>query len=176
MSSDKFDQRILELVNEERSKAGLDSLSIDSQLDQAANLHTDEMVQAGYISHQLPGEPWLDDRIKATGYKLAEPTDSIPYPGNENVGSLRSSTTDTSDESIASLSEFVMSPEKAFDGWMNSPGHRANILNPDYTHIGIGYGSSDDGDDVENYDSSGDFNDLSAFYTQVFATPESIDI
>ena len=43
-------------------------MSIDNQLDQAANLHTDEMVQADKMSHQLPGEASLGVRVSATGY------------------------------------------------------------------------------------------------------------
>ena len=68
MSSNNFDLKILNLVNQERSAAGLDPLGIDSQLDTAANLHTDEMVQADTMSHQLPGQAGLGDRVSNTGY------------------------------------------------------------------------------------------------------------
>lgn len=136
------------------------------------------MVQANYMSmsHQPPGEPQLEDRIKATGYELADPTDSIPYPSNENVAYRASYS--TSNRDATSLYEDAISAEKVVEQWMDSPGHRANILNPDYTYLGVGYGSIHDSEDVENYElnSLGESDRVTAFYTQVFATPESIDI
>lgn len=151
MSSDKFDRRILELTNEERAKAGLDSLSIDIQLDLAADLHTDEMLQAGYMSHQLPGEAILGERISATGYDWATASENIALNSYEPE----------------EAAEYVV------EEWMNSPGHRANILNSEFTHLGVGYGNDSDSEALDNYsldDSSG-----KNYFTQVFAA-ENVDI
>ena len=135
-SQDSYDERILELVNEERVEAGLDPLAIDSQLDLAANLHTDEMVQADLMSHQLPGEADLGDRVSDTGYDWSRL--------GENVAAG------------------YTTPEAVVDGWMNSPGHRENILNPDFTEIGIGYEfAPDNNDNIGDYDT---------YWTQVFGT------
>ncbi len=136
MASNQFDQRILELVNNERANVGLDSLSIDDQLDQAANLHTDEMVQADQMSHQLPGEASLGDRVSATGYNWTRL--------GENVAAG------------------YTTPESVVEGWMNSPGHRENILNPEFTSIGIGYDNAPD--------DNNSFNDFDVYWTQVFGT------
>ncbi len=146
MSSNQFDQRILELVNEERAVVGLDPLAIDSQLDQAANLHNDEMVQADSMSHKLPGEASLGDRVSATGYEWSGVA--------ENIAAGHAT------------------PEEVVDDWLNSPGHRGNILNPEYTEIGVGYENApDDNNSIEDSDT---------YWTQVFGksnnpTPESND-
>ena len=136
MASDQFDQRILELVNIERTSRGLDPLLIDDQLDQAANFHNDEMVKADRLSHQLPGEDDLGDRVTATGYDW------------RLVG-----------ENIAAG---YATPEAVVEGWMNSSGHKKNILNPKFTHIGIGYENAPDDNDA--------FDDFDVYWTQVFAT------
>ena len=140
MSSNQFDQELLELVNYERNSRGLDSLQMDEQLDQAANLHTDEMIQADRMSHQLSGEASLGDRVTATGYEWG-------YVG-ENIAAGQ------------------LTPEEVMYGeygWMNSTeGHRESILDPKFTHIGIGYGSDPDDDDS--------YNDQDTYWTQVFAS------
>ena len=136
MSSNNFDRRILELVNQERSAAGLDPLGIDRQLDTAANLHTDRMVQADRMSHQLPGQAGLGDRVSNAGY------DWIGLGENVAAG--------------------YTTPEAVVDGWMNSPKHRENILNSDFTDIGIGYENAPD--------NNGNFDDYDTYWTQVFGT------
>ena len=141
MLSNQFDRKILNLVNQERSTVGLDPLAIDSQLDTAANLHTDEMVQADRMSHQLPGEAGLGDRVSDTGYNWSRLA--------ENVAAG------------------YTTPEAVVDGWMNSPKHRQNILNPEFTHMGVGYDNAPD--DIPNsYDTD-------IYWTQVFGT-EGFDV
>ena len=132
MASNEFDQSILKLVNIERTNRGLDPLSIDIQLDQAANLHNDEMVRADMMSHQLPGEASLGDRVRATGYSWTR------------VG-----------ENIAAG---YTTPEAVVEAWMNSTGHKENILNPEFTHIGIGYEFAPDNKNA----------DFDVYWTQVF--------
>ncbi len=136
MASDQFDLRILELVNIERTKRELDPLSIDNQLDQAANFHNDEMVRADMMSHQLPGEADLGERVSATGYSWTRVAENIAA-GNTT-------------------------PEAVVEGWMNSPGHKENILNPEFIHIGIGYEYAPDENNA--------FDDYDVYWTQVFAT------
>ena len=149
--NDNFDREILKLVNNERANAGLDSLSIDSQLDLAADLHTDEMVQADKMSHQLPGEASLGDRVSDTGYNWNNIAENIA------AGSA--------------TPEEVMYHEDW--GWMNSPGHRKNILNADFTHLGVGYGKA--GDDRVYDDGNTRGKDYDIYWTQVFAT-EGADV
>ena len=143
MSSNQFDQEILKLVNYERTSRGLDPLLIDEQLDRAANLHTDEMIQADRMDHQLPGEAEFGDRVTATGYEW---------------GYIK--------ENIAAG---YTTPESVVDGWMSSTkGHREAILDPEFTHIGIGYGNAPD--DQPYYDGNTNGRDYDTYWTQVFAS------
>lgn len=103
--------RMLELVNAERAKAGLNPLKWDGELANVANIKAKDMVDNNYFSHTSPtyGSPF--DMMKRFG---------IQYR--------------TAGENLAGYS----SVEGAHNGLMNSEGHRKNILNPSFTHIGIG--------------------------------------
>ncbi len=109
LSADEL--RMLNLINQERAKAGLAPLKIHKELVRLARLKSQDMITNKYFSHQSPvyGSPF--DMMKSAGisYKRA----------GENIAGA--STVD-----------------RAHTNLMNSPGHRANILNPDFTHIGIG--------------------------------------
>jgi uncharacterized protein YkwD len=104
---------VVRLVNAARSDAGCSPLRVDSRLATAARLHSEDMAQRNYFSHtSLDGRsPW--DRMTAQGY------------------------TDGSGENIAAG---YSTPASVMAGWMNSPGHRANILNCSSTAIGVGVG------------------------------------
>ena len=103
----------LTLTNAERQKAGLKPLQTDAKLMNSARQKSADMASKGYFSHTSPtyGSPF--DQMKANGvtYKSAA----------ENIAMGQ------------------RSAEEVVKGWMESPGHRQNILTPGYTHIGIGY-------------------------------------
>ncbi|MFE6593557.1 CAP domain-containing protein [Streptomyces sp. NPDC057781] len=103
---------VVELTNRERIRAGLPALTVDARLTHAAQAHSADMVARDFYSHTDPdgGKPW--DRAAAAG-----------------------ATRRTVGENIACGQR---SPADVVEGWMNSPGHRANILKGDFTHIGIG--------------------------------------
>lgn len=105
------EQKMLDLVNKERSAQGLKPLQVDMQLVKLARMKSQDMINKGYFDHQSPtyGSPF--DMMKNNGI-------SYRYAG----------------ENIAGNS----SVEKAHTSLMNSSGHRANILSPNFTHIGIG--------------------------------------
>lgn len=108
-----FEQQVVELTNAERTKAGLAPLQIDSKLMAAAREKSQDMQTNNYFSHTSPtfGSPF--DRLTALGisYKAA----------GENIA------------------QGQRTPQEVVQGWMNSSGHRANILNANFTHIGVGY-------------------------------------
>lgn len=106
-------QQVLDLVNAEREKVGAAPLTFDQQATDAAKAHAEDMRARNFFSHNSPEGFTPDDRlaaVKATGYSQT----------GENIA-LGQTT-----------AAAVMT------AWMNSPGHRANILNPNFTHLGIG--------------------------------------
>ncbi|MDT0447600.1 CAP domain-containing protein [Streptomyces hesseae] len=104
---------VLALTNAERATAGLPPLAADARLAAAAQAYSTDMATRGFYSHTSPEgtEPW--DRAAAAG------------AGHRGIG-----------ENIACGQR---SPAEVVQGWMDSPGHRANILKPGFTHLGVGY-------------------------------------
>ncbi|MCC3770016.1 CAP domain-containing protein [Streptomyces sp. UNOC14_S4] len=104
---------VVALTNAERAAAGLRPLADDRRLAAAAQAHSADMVARDFYAHTSPEgrQPW--DRAAAAGC------------AHRGIG-----------ENIACGQR---SAAEVVDGWMNSPGHRANILKPDFTHIGIGF-------------------------------------
>lgn len=112
-SLNAFERQVVELTNQERTANGLQPLSIDESLSAVAREKSNDMAVNGYFSHNSP-------------------TYGSPFDMMQQFGvSYR-----TAGENIA---QGQRSPEEVVNAWMNSEGHRANILNPDYTHIGVGY-------------------------------------
>src|SRR5699024_7076108 len=109
----QFEQQVVDLTNEERAKYGLSPLQIDRELSRVAKEKYNDMAKNGYFSHNSPvyGSPF--DMMKSYG---------ITYR--------------TAGENIA---KGQRTPEEVVNAWMNSSGHRANILNGDFTHIGVGF-------------------------------------
>jgi uncharacterized protein YkwD len=105
------EQQLLTLINQERAKEGIAPLTLDERLTRAARKHSQLMIDSDVLSHQLPGEDPLLLRLTA-----------------QNVR------TDHDGENIA-LNGDVASAHAAL---MESPKHRANILNPQFDAIGIG--------------------------------------
>jgi uncharacterized protein YkwD len=116
---DTFDQQILDLVNQERAKVGANPLRINEQLDLAADQHTLDQASMNNMSHIGSNGSKMGDRIKNAGYLFSSIGENVAYGYGDAAA--------------------VMS------GWMNSPGHRQNILNPNYQEIGIGYAQGADG-------------------------------
>lgn len=112
-TNSQFEQQVVQLVNQERAKAGLKPLIHDAQLSQVARAKSQDMINKGYFSHNSPtyGSPF--DMMKQFG---------ISYR--------------TAGENIAAGQR---TPAQVVQAWMNSSGHRANILNSQFTHIGVGY-------------------------------------
>ncbi len=104
--------KVVDLVNTERSKAGCQPLAEESHLDKAAQDYSDEMSAGNFFAHTNPSTGiTFDQRIKKAGYSK---------PGGENIAKGQTSAT------------------QVMESWMNSEGHRANILNCSFTKIGVG--------------------------------------
>jgi uncharacterized protein YkwD len=112
---------ILCLINEKRRSAGLPALDRDKKLQKAAQRHNARMDGSGCFDHECPGEPGLDSRLEAVNYLVG--------------GLLRWAF----GENIAWGMGELGTPRAIVGAWMNSSGHRANILNRDFREIGIGF-------------------------------------
>ncbi len=108
-----FINRVLELTNQERTQAGLKPLVLDEKLSNVSQKHSEDMANNDFFSHTGSNGSSAVQRAQAEGY-------IYPYVG-ENIAAGYST------------------PEAVIAAWMNSPGHRKNILNPYYQEIGIGY-------------------------------------
>lgn len=108
--------QVLALTNTERSKAGCGSVTLDDRLARAAQLHSEDMSANNYFSHTGQNGSSFVDRAEAQGH---------PSPGAENIAQGQSS--------AASV----------MDAWMNSEGHRANILNCSLKTLGVGVTEND---------------------------------
>lgn len=105
------EQQMLDLVNQERAKAGIAPLKADLQLTKLARMKSQDMINLNYFSHQSPtyGSPF--DMMKSAGVTYRTAGENIA--GNQSV-------------------------DRAHTALMNSAGHRANILNGQFNYVGIG--------------------------------------
>lgn len=120
---------VVKLTNQERAKQNLTTLTVNDTLMQLAQEQSDRMAQANTMSHEVNGLSFMQ-RITGSPYNPA-------YAG-ENIAFGQTS------------------PEEVVTAWMNSPGHRANILNPQFTEIGVGVARGSNG---------------ALYWTQIFGRP-----
>jgi uncharacterized protein YkwD len=123
--------KVFELINLERKKKDLPLLKINPALSKIARGHSENMARQGKMEHNLDNKTPFD-RMRAAGYKFAK--------GGENIAE---------GDEIATLPMIVKA-------WMESPGHRDNILLAEFSETGVGLARDKDG---------------KMFYTQLFARP-----
>jgi uncharacterized YkwD family protein/spore coat assembly protein SafA len=127
-----FEKEVVRLVNVERARNGLQPLKENWELSRVARYKSMDMRDKGYFSH-------------------TSPTYGSPFDMMKNFGIAYS----TAGENIAMGQK---TPADVMKGWMNSEGHRKNILSPSYTEIGVGYAVNSKG---------------STYWTQMFIKPRS---
>lgn len=112
-SISSVEREVARLVNLERQKSGLAPLTLSEELSKVARIKSQDMADKNYFSHTSPtyGDPF--QMMRSFGIKFG-------YAG-ENIA------------------KGYRSPESVMNGWMNSSGHRANILNTNFKKIGVGY-------------------------------------
>ncbi|WP_456276873.1 CAP domain-containing protein [Bacillus sp. AK128] len=116
--SDFFIADVIDLTNEERRRHGLSQLTADLDLQKAAQLKAEDMSNQHELSYhsQVYGSPF--DMLRSLGINYKEASENI--------------------------AQGPQSAREVMDAWMNHPEYRENILNPDITHIGVGYDTSGD--------------------------------
>lgn len=108
-----FEAQVIALMNAEREKYGMGALVEQSQITSVARQHSEDMACNGFFDHVSPTTKTIVERAEAVGYAYVM------------IG-----------ENIAAG---YLTPEEVFLAWMESESHRENILNPDYTQVGVGY-------------------------------------
>ena len=110
-SQGDFASQVVALVNAERTKQGLSALTIDTKVQQAALVRAKESTQS--FSHTRPNGSSFSTALTEAGVSYRTAGENIAYGQS--------------------------TPQQVMNAWMNSSGHRANILNKDFTTIGVGY-------------------------------------
>lgn len=111
-----FEAQVVQITNAERRRHGLADLQVDAGLSHVAREKSNDMQANNYFSHTSPtyGSPF--DMMRDFGVSYSAAAENIAF-GQQ-------------------------SPEQVVEAWMNSEGHRQNILNGNFTHIGVGYNSN----------------------------------
>ena len=114
-----LEAEVIRLVNVERSKKGLQALKADWEISRVARYKSQDMINKKYFSHTSPtyGSPFK--MLETFGIRFSSAGENIAY-GQQT-------------------------PQAVMNSWMNSSGHRANILSPSYTHIGVGLAKNSSG-------------------------------
>lgn len=108
-----YEQKVVELVNIERQKAGLPALKLDAAISNVARTKSKDMATNNYFAHQSPTYGSAGDMLRQFGISWRA--------WGENIAAGQAT------------------PEIVVNAWMNSSGHRANILSPNFNKIGVGY-------------------------------------
>jgi len=114
-----FEAEVIRLINIQRTNRGFSALTTNWQLSRVARYKSQDMINKGYFSHTSPtyGSPFT--MMQNFGLKFSAAGENIAY-GQKT-------------------------PQQVVTAWMNSPGHKANILSPAYTQTGVGAAKKADG-------------------------------
>jgi uncharacterized protein YkwD len=107
----KEESKLVQLVNSERAKRGIAALAINTKLMIIARGHSRDMVRVNTLSHTLEGRG-PSERASEVGYRYTKIAENVAYNQRTIKDAVRS--------------------------WIESPGHKANILNRDYRETGVG--------------------------------------
>jgi uncharacterized protein YkwD len=138
---DELELRIHELVNQERLKYGLPPLAWNPILNKIARLHSQDMVTRNYFSHYSPEGHDLAYRYSRQGFVCEVAVGNVYYTGAENIfqNHLYDSIEYINEvPTIYHWRDLERIARTTVTKWMNSPGHRVNILEPSWKSEGIG--------------------------------------
>jgi uncharacterized protein YkwD len=140
ISGRDLEKRIHALINRERSAHGLSPLAWDNSLSRIARGHSKDMARRGFFSHDSPEGRDFSFRYRQQGYACAIQIGNTIHTGAENIAlnSLYSSITTINSVVYQDWNTAEQIALSTVQGWMNSPGHRKNILTPHWLNQGIG--------------------------------------
>jgi uncharacterized YkwD family protein/spore coat assembly protein SafA len=114
-----LEQKVIDLVNQQRAYNGLQALKANWELCRVARYKSQDMIDKRYFSHQSPTYGSPIRMMESFGIGFSAAGENIAYGQR--------------------------TPQEVMNGWMNSPGHRSNILNPTYNQIGVGVAKASNG-------------------------------
>jgi len=119
---ERIEERAFKLTNDERERAGITELREDRVLTQIARQHSADMLARDFFAHQTP-------EGQSTGERVALQHRTLVGLTGENIWRASGNGLPTDADELG---------EMAVRSWMNSPGHRENVLRPSFTHLGLG--------------------------------------
>lgn len=119
-----FEKQVVELLNQERVRRGLQPVQLDPYLVQAARIKGQDMVKYGYYGHQSPTYGYSSGLLSSLGIPYKQSRENLCVAGT---------------------------PLMAHQSWMSSPSHRDNMLKPYWTHVGVGVVSRGTGSYLYGY-------------------------
>jgi uncharacterized protein YkwD len=140
VSSAGIEKKIHALINHERQKHGLAPLERDGDLADIARTHSKDMSRRRYFGHLSPDGAGFADRYERADYTCSVVVGSTVYRGGENIAlnNLYASTTTINGVVFYEWNSEETIARTAVQGWMDSAGHRKNILAPHFLKEGIG--------------------------------------
>jgi len=147
ISAPKLEKRIHALINRERAAQRLSPLAWDDALARVARGHSKDMAGRDYFSHDSPDGRDFSFRYRQQGYTCAIRIGNTIHAGAENIAlnSLYRSITTINGVAYPEWNTADQIAQSVAQGWMNSPGHRKNILTPHWMNQGIGVFITTDG-------------------------------
>jgi uncharacterized protein YkwD len=133
------EERTLKLHNGTRTQHGLEPLCVDRELTRAARSHSRDMIEKRYFSHTSPSGETLGSRLERSGYGYRTAGENLAWGTGPHA-----------------------TPEDTLDRWMESPGHRENVLDGGFREVGVGVATGE-------YEGGG--RDAATMYTVDFGTP-----
>ncbi len=142
-----LEKKIHALINRERKQHGLAPLAMDHALAVIARKHSQDMAVRKYFDHISPDGHDFSYRYHQAGYSCSLREGNIIFAGAENIAlnHLYDSVTTINGEAFYDWNSQDRIAETTVQGWMQSPGHRKNILTPQWRNEGIGIVISPDG-------------------------------
>ncbi|MBA2375129.1 MAG: CAP domain-containing protein [Actinomycetota bacterium] len=121
-----IEARLFELHNEERGARDISSLCVREELVESSRIHSEDMIEHDYFAHETPEDVDAFERMERAGYTLDDGYSSI------KTGENLAWRTQSGPEPELSDAELVV------EGWLESEGHRRNLLDPEFREVGIG--------------------------------------
>ncbi len=135
-----LERQIHQIINNERKRHGLHTIAWDDALARIARQHSRDMATRGFFAHESPEGRDFNYRYRMEGYHCAIVTGTTIHLGAENImqNNLYDSARTVNGEVFYAWNSQKKIAETTVDSWMNSAGHRKNILTPFWNNEGIG--------------------------------------